>query len=440
MNVRWFVPIIMLALTGSCARVQLPEATIRSGESQEALDWNRTVQFVLGHHPDLREARATLESRAHARNAALGAYLPTVQGTVGRDRARTTSSSMTDSIGLNLAVSQPLFTGFKTTGQMLQASRQWEAAHFAYEETSAEVRRQLREAFVEVLRSTRLLDVNRRIAERRKENAQLIRLRYEAGREHEGSLLRAQAIAEQAAFDVRQTERRIESQSLELGRQLGGTSWVPMHLAGDLEQMTPDAPEPVVDYAELASQAPTVERLTKTAGGVKAAIISTQAALWPAATTDFNYGYSGSRVSNLEDDSSVGVTVSMPLFRGGRNIEGVLGSNADYQAAVEAARSARDERVALLGKRWSGFRDAWEFIEVRRHFLEAARKRAEIIRAQYTTGLTTFQDFDIAEQELADSEKSYVGSLADVLIQQAEWEAAKGSMLEDVLKASGASQ
>jgi hypothetical protein len=47
--------------------------------------------------------------------------------------------------------------------------------------------------------------------------------------------------------------------------------------------------------------------------------------------------------------------------------------------------------------------------------------------------LANFQDFDIAEQELADAENAYVESLADALIQQARWDAAKGLTLEDAL-------
>ena len=113
-------------------------------------------------------------------------------------------------------------------------------------------------------------------------------------------------------------------------------------------------------------------------------------------------------------------------------MQGILESNADYKAALEAARSARDAQIAVLSQRWNEFRDAWELVSVKRSFLEAARQRAEIVHAQYTTGLATFQDFDIAEQELADSEKAYVQTLADVLTGEAGWNSALGKPLEEV--------
>ena len=424
--------VLFVALLGlGCARVALPEAHIRPGQAA-GLTWERAVQLALAHHPALQQARDALSAEALARNQALGAYLPTADGAVSRSRTRTGSSgSPSDALALDLDVSQPLFTGFETTGEALKVWQEWEAARWAYVEESATVRQSLRTAFVELLRLYQLLDVNRTIAERRKDNAELLRLRYEAGREHEGSWHRAQAIADQAAFDVRQAQRRITSQSLALGQQLGGRFETPLALAGTLEALIPAAPAPPEDYAALAERAPTVRRLVRSAAALKAAIVSSQSALWPTVEGTFNYEQSGDRPSELEHASTLGVRVSVPLFHGGRNVQGVLEARADYRAAVEAARGARDARIAQLGERWAEFQDAWEQVAVRRAFLEAARQRAEIVRAQYTSGLANFQDFDIAEQELADSEKAHVQSLADVLTAEADWVFTQGGTLEE---------
>ena len=51
-----------------------------------------------------------------------------------------------------------------------------------------------------------------------------------------------------------------------------------------------------------------------------------------------------------------------------------------------------------------------------------------------STGLVNFQDFDIAEQEISDAEKNYVESLANSLIQKANWELIQGHSLEDALR------
>ncbi len=426
------IPVAMVLLfAAGCVSVQIPKARIVNTQAQEDFTWKRAAELALAHHPDLLKSRAQLNASLHNRNQALGGYLPSVDASLSRRKIR----SGADSLDLDLDVSQPLFSGFKITGDALQAWRQWEAARWAYVEQSATVRQALRNSFVELMRLRQLLDTDQKIAQRRQDNAEMIRLRYEAGRENQGSSLRAQAIAQEAAFDVRQIQRRIESQSLAFGKQLGGYFTIPIPVAGDLEQLLPAEPALPDDYTALAEDTPSVKRLVRTAEATKAAILSSQSSLWPSVTGDFSYSNSGSKVSDLEDQSSLGLTVSIPLFHGGQNVEGVFEANADYRATVQAARSERDSQIAALSSRWSDFRDAREFVEVRRSFLEAARQRAEIVRAQYTTGLSSFQDFDIAEQELADSEKAYVESLADVLTKEANWQFAQGQTLEEVVNA-----
>ena len=80
MEAQAFLPILIVALGGGCARVHLPEARIMPGQGHEGLTWERAVDLALAHHPDLIEARERLAAQAHHRNEALGAYLPSAEG------------------------------------------------------------------------------------------------------------------------------------------------------------------------------------------------------------------------------------------------------------------------------------------------------------------------------------------------------------------------
>ena len=426
-----------LMLPCGCGRVRLPPARTVAGSAGEELTWKQAVQSALTHHPDIQGARADVVSAAHGRNAALAGFLPTVNGDAALTRSRSTANTTSETWTFDVDATQPLFTGFNSTAEFLKAKRLWEASRWSYRATSAAVRLRLRTAFIGVLRLAQLLDVNRRIATRRQDNADLIQLRYDAGREHRGSLLRAQAIAEEAAYDVRQTQRRVESQRLVFGRELGGQFWVAPQLAGGMEALIPSVPEtPPADYAALAEQTPAVQQQLRTAESVKADILGAQADLWPTVEGTASYGYTGEDTSSLRDRGSVGVEVSVSLFAGGAAVQELLAARQEYRAAFEAARSARDARITELSQGWAELRDARELVDVRRKFLEAARERAEIVRSQYTSGLATFQDFDIVEQELASAENAYVESLATVLTQNATWDVLRGATLEDALHGS----
>ncbi|MFH0986093.1 MAG: TolC family protein [Candidatus Omnitrophota bacterium] len=417
---------------GGCLTVRLPEAQIRRVGEPQILTWEPLVRQALRLNPDLQEARYFVTASARSRDIAFGDYLPSVDGGLQRDISRTTGTAPSqDGLGLSLTAQQSLFNGFGTTGNWLKARKDLEAMKQAYGETSADVRFRLRSAYIQMIRLEKLLATDRLIEERRKQNAELVRLRYEAGRENLGSALRSEAILGQASFDVRQTERSLESEALRLARESGGEFVFPVRMADDLEKMLPQVSLAEADYSTLAGKTPRVMRLIKSAEAAKAAVITAQSAVWPQVDGNYDYGYSGERASDLKDESFLGLNVTVPFFNGGKNVAAIRKAKADYEAAERAARGARDEAIASLASAWALYMDAIESVEVRKKFLEAAKKRAEIIRAEYATGLVNFTDFDAAEQENANAEKDYVESLANVFIQQATWEKTQGATLED---------
>jgi len=443
-----FLMIVLAAfLLGGCLTLRLPGVSIRHASQPEVLTWPGLVRKTLQFNPDLLSARYGVTSAARSRDIAFGDYLPSFEGDLQRSVSRNAftgggssgpgggGSTLRDSLSLDITGTQSLFNGFGTTGSFIKARKDLDAARFQYVVTSANVRNALKLAYVDVLRWNRLWKVNRGILERRKQNAEMVRLRYEAGRENLGSALRAEALSAQAAFDVQAAERSIDSQTLRLARETGGEFVLPVAIKDSLEDLVPAAIVMNPDYAEIAENLPQVQRLIKLAEAAKANVIAAQSSVWPQVNGTMDYGNSGERASNLKSEHSWGLNVIVPFFNGGKNVNAIRKAKADYDAARALAVSARDEAIAELADAWTKYANALDLIAVRKKFLEASQKRAEIVRAEYASGLMTFQDFDTAEQELNNSENDYVQSLADVSNEQANWEMIRGKTLEDDLNA-----
>ena len=447
-----FTIVLTALLLGGCLTVRLPGAHIQRARQPEELTWPLLLRKTLQCNPDLQSARYIVTSTARSRDIAFGDYLPSFDGDLQRSVSRNAFSgggnnsgssgtggggggALRDNLALDLVGSQSLFNGFGTTGNWLKAGKDLDAARSQYVVTSANVRNGLKLAYVDVLRWNRLWTVNQGILKRRKQNAEMVRLRYEAGRENLGSALRAEALAGQAAFDVQAAERFINSQTLRLARESGGEFILPVRIRDSLEQLIPVAIVMEPDYAEIAENLPQVQRLIRVAEAAKANVVAVQSAVWPQVAGTMDYGKSGSRVSQLKSEHSWGLNISIPFFNGGKNVNAIRKAKADYESARALAISARDEAVAQLADAWVKYVNAIENVAVRKKFLEASQKRAEIVRAEYASGLMSFQDFDTAEQELNNSENDYVQSLADVVNAQANWEMIRGKTLEEDLNA-----
>ena len=441
--------VLAALLLGGCLTVRLPGTHIQRVSQPEMITWPRLVEKTLQFNPDLQSARYVITSAARSRDIAFGDYLPSFDGELQRSVSRNAFSGgggsgssgsgggggLRDNLALDLVGSQSLFNGFGTTGSFLKARRDLDAAKMEYLVTSASVRNTLKLAYIDVLRWNDLLKAYQTIADRRKKNAEMDRLLYEAGRENLGSSMRAGALSEQAAYNLRQAQRHIESQTIRLGRECGDGFVLPVVINDALDRTLPVAVVKDPDYVEIAEGTPQVARLVKVAESAKANIVAAQSAVWPQVNGTMDYGDSGARASNLKSEHSWGLNMIVPFFNGGKNVNAIRKAKADYDAARTLAVSARDEAVAQLADAWAKYVDAIESVAVTKKFLEASQKRAEIVRTEYATGLMIFQDFDTAEQELDNSITNYVQSLADVLNGQTNFELIRGKTLEDDLNA-----
>jgi outer membrane protein TolC len=131
-----------------------------------------------------------------------------------------------------------------------------------------------------------------------------------------------------------------------------------------------------------------------------------------------------------EDEWSVGLVLSFPLYEGGSRIAEVSRATAELNRTQADERSERDSVVLALEETWTDFKDAVDRVLVRKKFFEATSERAKIARAQYANGLISFDNWTIIEDDLVRDQKSFLEAQADALNAEALWIQAKGGTLE----------
>ena len=127
---------------------------------------------------------------------------------------------------------------------------------------------------------------------------------------------------------------------------------------------------------------------------------------------------------------SANVSLSLPIFAGGSRIAQVSKAKAALNQAQADERSGSDSVIFTLEEAWKDLQDAIDETEVQQKFLEAAEERAKITQAQYSTGLISFDDWTIIEDDLVNTKKSFLDAQADALVAKAGWIQAKGGTVD----------
>lgn len=398
------------------------------------LDWPACVREALAAHPDLASARAALTAAEATERASRGERLPQVSAALGytrseRDTSADAEEAASDSYDASLTARQLLFSGGRVAATLDQRQAEVEQARATLRRTSFEVGFDLKTAFAGLLYAQQLEQLTRQIQARRDENLRLVSLRFEGGREHKGSMLRSRAAAREALFEVGRAERARVVAQRDLANAMGRAESSGLQVAGDYAVAGPDA---APDFDALTRSSPLQDQAEARRRIATASVRRARSAFYPELSVSGSLSRDDDRFFPEDERWTVGASLDIPLFEGGARRHELAAARAEEQQAqadllgveYDVRRELEQSHAALL--------DDVENLDVRQEFQTAAAVRAEIARSQYTSGLLSFDDWDLIENDLINTEKSLLAARRDAVLSEATWDLAAG---KDVLHA-----
>ncbi|MGH7803130.1 MAG: TolC family protein [Candidatus Binatia bacterium] len=422
---------------------------VGAARAEDGWTWERFVDAAKSGNPDLAAARAAVERAEAAAAGAYTAYLPQLSLSSDYSRRGGSSSSRDggfdpsfernfssesrdsfssgdrDSFSTTLNARQGLFTGFRRGGEVDQGQAGLAEARAAFASVGAQVTSDLASAFAELVYAQQQVDLAKEILARRQENVRLIELRYEAGREHKGSFLRIAAAARQAEADLASANRAVAVAQRQIARVIGSDQAATLRAEGTFAEAKPDRP---LDFRAIAASVPAHQQALARRQRAEAAVTVAKSQFYPSLDAVASTGRRDDRFPPEDDSWSAGLSLSFPLFSGGKSFFDVRGAEAESLRAKWDAAAAQEQAVLDLERAFSGYEDAAENVVVQKQFLDAAETRAEIARAQYTNGLLSFDDWDLIENDLIQTRKNTLAGRRDAALARARWELASGTV------------
>ena len=393
--------------------------------AQEILTWEDCVKETIRNNPDLLSAQQKVKQAEEKKTIAMSNYLPSIGVNISGNK---NLSKDTTSNSYGLGIQQLLFDGFKTCNNIKQAEQEVELAKLDLAIISSNIRLKLRKAFIELLKSQELVNLTKEIVDRRRQNYELVNMRYQAGLEHKGSVLTAKANYSQAKYELEQAQRSVMFSQRQLGLIIGKRDLTEISVKGDFS-LTCDKEKP--NFEILVNNNPQMKKILIQKELARIELESAKSAFYPKINASGNIGGSSSDWSFSRYDWSLGVSLSLPLYEGGSRIA-ALRSSEIYLSQVEAdERSKYNDIILNLENAWLRFINAVDNISIQKEFLDASNERVKITEAQYSNGLVSFDNWTIIEDDLVRVKKSFLNAEAEALSAEADWINAKGGELNE---------
>ncbi len=386
------------------------------------------MHIAIGNNPELISAAEKIKQAKKDKNINLSSILPQIDSAASTKRGKTSGNKAANTHSYSVTGKQLVFDGFKTYSEVSSAHKTIQAEEYNYAVTSSNIRLNLRNAFVSLMRAEELVNITENIARRRRQNLELVKLRYEGGREHKGALLTAEADMAQAEFEISQAKRSISLSQRELFKELGLTKMEPVKAKGEFILEKDYTAKPDLDF--LANTTPFLQELIAKKEAIRYDFQSEVADFFPEVYLNASLGKTGDSFLPQNEEWSAGASISLPLFEGGSRLAEVSKAKSKLNQAEADERSGRDSVLVTLERTWKNLQDAITNVSVQKKFLKANEERAKITKTQYESGLASFNDWIIIEDNLVNSQKAYLNAENDMLIVEAYWIQAIGGTLE----------
>lgn len=426
----WRLAVIALVaeMAGASALHAAPAPETPAEKPATILNWDDCIRLATKENPDLQASREAVLNSDAVRMGAYSALYPHISATYSQTRSRQSANlfspvSYSSSYNEQLSVSQLIFDGFATKGNIDQARAQLNLAFASLNAEKALISFDLKSAFAQLLFSQKLIKISRDVIDIRESNARLVKLLYQGGSEDRGNMELSDANLDQAHFSLDQAVRNRDLSGIQLGVYIGKDLPAPVLAEGELQtSILPVKP----DFNKLAVLTPIYFERKAQVDASAAGITVADSGWYPTITAGANAFRSDEHLPLKNKGWSAGFSATYPLFEGGATYFNVKAASASLRQSLENLRSGTNDAALTLAQMFKNMVDAEDNVRIQKELLDANALRYKIALASYRDGLMKFQDFNTITDAYVGLQLSLLSAQLNAVVAEASWEEARG--------------
>ncbi len=429
----------LVAGISACAFL-LPGSPSRADTLESAL-----VQ-AYRNNPSLNSQRAATRATDENVPQALAGYRPRVSATAtgGEQSISTTSkippaSYLTQSgynspISVGATITQTLFNGFQTANRTRQAESQVQAARSNLRVTEQTVLLSAVTAYMNLLRDTAILDLQRRNVEVLQEQLRQTRDRFNVGEVTRTDVAQSESRLAAGRSQVLTAEANYKA-SAATYRQVIGSDPGKLSPGTPVDRFSPRNLNGAVGVATASHPSVTLAQFNLDAAQLQVKVA--EGALYPTlsvqGTVQKNW-LSQQNLSIMESyNASVIGTLSVPIYQGGAEYSAIRQAKETLGKTRLDMDSARDSVRQNVVQSWGQLEAAKSNIDATTSQVQAAEIALNGVREEARVGQRTTLDVLNAQQELVNARVALVTAQRDRVVASYTLLAAVGRLSPEVL-------
>jgi outer membrane protein len=389
------------------------------------------IKLTFENNPSLKAQLNDLEAAKYSYLTSLNSYLPKVNLSHSFSKSGGDGRDTSNNFSLSASVSQNIFD-YSSISNIRTSKLSYEIQQINYENYLVSLRQDLYNAFFTLLFAQEYVKVNENIVNIRKNNADLITLKYQSGFESKGDMLYAVAQYEMSKLNLSKAKRqmRISSNNLKSIMGVSMNDDITLKYAINIDSN----PIELSDIESYVRSNPKYKNYQKSIMLAEEKLRNSKNEWLPKLTFSASDGLSGK--SEFPDNNlwSVGLSLSMPIFS-----SGVTYHKNNKSMLEESLKSTQEELnayvITLSNSIKSSYEEYINSIDTANTYkvlLAANEERYKEAEVKYKAGKMSYIDLENIEQNLIDSNQNYNNYLQNVYLKKVAFESLLNKKLSKI--------
>lgn len=391
------------------------------------------INLTFDNNPILKSKLSDLKQQEYSYLSSINSYLPKISISNNFSKSGGEGRDVSNSFSASVSLSQNIFD-YDSISSIKTSKLSYDVAKYNYESYLIELRKNLYNSFFTLFFEQENLKVNEKIVEIRKNNADLITLKYKSGFESKGNMLYSVAQYEMAKLNLEKSKRQIKIASNNLKNIMGVNIDDDIVVKYDIKNIE-ELDFSLNDIKKYIKENPNYKIYEKNIEIAEEKLKSSKYDYLPKLSFSASESWSGSSRFANKNSWNIGLTLSFGLFS-----SGITYYKNNLNTLKESLKSVKEKFNDYLISIENDIKNAYEdylnalsTLNTYRILLEANEERYKEAQIKYMAGKMSYIDLENIERNLIDSKQNYIECIKNVYIKKVSLENLIGIKLDKSL-------
>ncbi len=390
----------------------------------DRLNLKECIEFGLKNNPGLQSSLYLVEEMKAKTDEALSGYYPAVSLNSDADAySKNNGSQRYNNISSGINLSYNIFQGNRIKATYGASQDNYQASRYNHETLRQDLVFSIIRAYYRILQSEWMLRSSEESVNNSRLHLDFARARQKAGMATRSDILKSEVELSNAELERIKASNTLLAAQGDLNQLLGMPADNDIRLVDDLSLIDKNF-LPAYDSLlnEAFSMRTELKRYQSLMNAQMKYIQVAKSGYYPSLNANANYNYAGPEISAMEQNWWMGMTLSIPLFKGFSTKARVSQEEYALKGLEKDFELLKHQISQEVWNAWLAVKESYERIETSEKAFESARENLSLAEGEYKEGVGSMIQLTDAQTTFVSIEQNYIQALADYKISFAELE------------------